>query len=664
VTVRVLQGDCRAVLATLPADSVQACITSPPYFGLRSYGTEPQVWGGDPAHSHTWGGELGTRTVQPQRDNSGGLVNNRLDSRGEQSWSAGSASPISLGAFCPCGAWRGELGGEPTPELYVAHLVEVFREVRRVLRPDGVCLINLGDSYVSNGRYDAAYEAGRDRDTPSARNHEKYAQGDLRPAARAIGAKPKDLWGIPWMVAFALRTDGWWLRASITWCKNGPMPESVEDRPTRATEMVFLLAKSPRYFWNQPASRVLANKLNRLDAGQEVGLKERRATAGGLAAERGEVSLNDQWAPYLVLAALLGAERVLVKERDDLLGKVFDVLKTPVGRRVGVLRLVEAGMDTPAQVFAHVLQHIGVVVAQDDLHSEAELRVRLAAGPYSMPGDEVAFPVEQARKVMAEVIANAQLIRDAIPFDALTERPVDVDAIRQAVPLFQGAYPCASERGDGLITEPLLEQLHLALADSSGHQRRPVVAHLPLPLDGVSDIHCTTEVPSEGHNIWDWWVIGSGGGFKQSHFATMPSELAEACVILSTSDRGCCPRCLAPWMATVERESDGRPNGREQPAGAVPPGSSSNRTVNGVVPSYRPPKVNTTGWAPSCRCDAGPPIPQTVLDPFGGAGTTALEADRHGRDAIICELNPAYAEMAERRLVNDAPLFASLERTA
>jgi DNA modification methylase len=150
------------------------------------------------------------------------------------------------------------LGLEATPELYVQHLVEIFREVRRVLRPDGTCWVNLGDSYVSHpagqcadpfktsglaGISGASYRA--DRTELRARNMEK----------RFTGLKPKDLVGIPWRVAFALQADGWWLRSDIIWAKPNPMPESITDRPTKAHEYLFLLTKAARYYYDGDAIR-------------------------------------------------------------------------------------------------------------------------------------------------------------------------------------------------------------------------------------------------------------------------------------------------------------------------------------------------------------------------------------------------------------------------
>jgi DNA modification methylase len=186
VSWRILQGDVRDRLTELPDGSVQTCITSPPYFGLRDYGHE------------------------------------------------------------------GQIGLEPTPDEFVQALVGVFREVRRVLRDDGTVWCNLGDSYHGGGYSNHRINGeewlrahGGDRRRSRQRDRIK-ANPDL---------KPKDLVGIPWMLAFALRADGWYLRSDIIWSKPNPMPESVTDRPTKAHEYLFLLSKGPRYFYDADAIR-------------------------------------------------------------------------------------------------------------------------------------------------------------------------------------------------------------------------------------------------------------------------------------------------------------------------------------------------------------------------------------------------------------------------
>jgi DNA modification methylase len=235
---RIEHADALPLLRELPDDWAQTCVTSPPYWGLRDYGLWPSTWGAAPGCQHAWGEiQRGRRADLLPADQTRSTGRLGLDARQKQAGLQG-------GRFCErCDAWQGCLGLEPTPELYVEHLVTVLDEVRRVLRPDGTLWLNLGDSYTSGGR--------------------TYRAADRRSAHRAMserpgtppGLKPKDLIGIPWLVALALRAQGWWLRSDIVWCKPNPMPENVRDRPTRAHEYLFLLAKQPRYFYDAHAIR-------------------------------------------------------------------------------------------------------------------------------------------------------------------------------------------------------------------------------------------------------------------------------------------------------------------------------------------------------------------------------------------------------------------------
>ena len=239
------QGDAATVLATLPADSVDCIVTSPPYFGLRDYGTATWI-GGDEGCDHT---PAATGSTQ-NKGNNGKMA---------QPWAY----------YCrKCGATRqdSQLGLEATPEEYVANLVAVFRELRRVLKPSGTCWLNLGDSYAGSGRGGnpadsewKGYVGNADRER-AAMPHLQSKQVEAGAIGRnwvapPAGLKQKDLVGIPWRVAFALQADGWWLRSDIIWSKPNPMPESVTDRPTKAHEYLFLLTKSARYYYDADAVR-------------------------------------------------------------------------------------------------------------------------------------------------------------------------------------------------------------------------------------------------------------------------------------------------------------------------------------------------------------------------------------------------------------------------
>jgi len=238
-------GHILNVLRELPAESVQMCVTSPPYWGLRDYGLEAQIWDDPGDCEHEWGDE------QPgdPRGGSGPNAKEFYADGGKTTY----ARQVARGQFClHCNAWYGSLGLEPDPDLYVQHIVQVFREVNRVLRKDGTLWLNLGDSYNSGTQFNHHSSGLGDANRYAEGKHRGDWQGH-RPMVS--GLKPKDLIGIPWRVAFALQADGWWLRSDIIWNKPNPMPESVTDRPTKSHEYLFLLSKAGKYFYDADAIR-------------------------------------------------------------------------------------------------------------------------------------------------------------------------------------------------------------------------------------------------------------------------------------------------------------------------------------------------------------------------------------------------------------------------
>ena len=195
MNINILQGNCIETLQKLDDKSINTCITSPPYWGLRNYNDEEK-----------------------------------------------------------------QLGMEDTPEEFVDNLVKVFREVKRVLRDDGTVWLNLGDSYAMS-----SIRGGTKKFSGNVGAHNHYEKS-IKKGKRKIpnGLKPKDLIGIPWRVALALQQDGWYLRQDIIWHKPNPMPESVKDRCTKAHEYIFLLTKSPKYYFDNEAIKEDAKRPNEI----------------------------------------------------------------------------------------------------------------------------------------------------------------------------------------------------------------------------------------------------------------------------------------------------------------------------------------------------------------------------------------------------------------
>ena len=260
MTVKIICADALAALQDMPERSVHTCVTSPPYWGLRDYGLEPVVWGQASKWlaeicEHEWGEEIEVRREMTVESSTLGFPadgGQRRRSASGLEQDAAARTFQASSAFCRrCNAWRGSLGLEPDPGLYVEHIVQVMRELRRVLRDDGVLWLNLGDSYAGSqkgiGADGTAYGGEKQRTNSGSMG---------LPVTKDIpGLKPKDLVGIPWRVAFALQADGWWLRSDIVWSKPNPMPESVTDRPTRSHEYIFLLAKKAKYYYDADAIR-------------------------------------------------------------------------------------------------------------------------------------------------------------------------------------------------------------------------------------------------------------------------------------------------------------------------------------------------------------------------------------------------------------------------
>jgi len=258
----IICGDTRTELQKIPSESINISITSPPYWGLRDYQAEPQIWDGNEKCKHEW------KIERTNRANSSG---GRGEFSKKQQTVRGSImtdynNRATYSDFCSlCGAWRGSLGLEPTFELYLKHLFEIFDEVKRVLKSTGTIFINLGDSYSGGkGSSSGYYREEEDENRPTLQKKQHYlgGQGITRPSDGKIGVPPKSLCLIPQHFAIGMVDRGWILRNTIIWYKRNCMPSSVKDRFTVDFEYIFFFVKSndPQYWINIKTGQISKKK--------------------------------------------------------------------------------------------------------------------------------------------------------------------------------------------------------------------------------------------------------------------------------------------------------------------------------------------------------------------------------------------------------------------
>ena len=644
----ILRGDALAMLQTLPSDSVQCIVTSPPYWALRRYDIPDIVFDGDPACDHEWG-------VEAVRTRGGAAQNKGLDNGAAYREARDTvAQTQALGSTCSCcGAWRGQLGQEPTPDLFIRHLVEIFREARRVMRADGTCWINMGDCY-NQGANGAA--GGVDQEA---------RRFGVQPNQRGIAnLKPKDLVGIPWMLAFALRADGWYLRSEIVWAKGlsfcpsyagSVMPESVTDRPTRSHEQVFLLTKSERYFYDYeavkeqgvyPAGTRAAKgsgtrEGNRRGSPKQDGTGSRR-TAGfneryfkpdddGYATYDGKRNMRTVWAigvePFSDWTQTVRQVRVPLDEIDGDTTRIVSPDCPVHVDRAGLVSTASCGERAAGRVTRN--GHNG--------NGRASL----------LPLDSV--PIGRSR--VPDSPAQSSDSQDQPCAHAATARSNQTSRTAHAPATTRPCTPSAQSLGrtDGTPMSPANDDSAVRTHESSTAEDSGVgvlattADETPLHTDGK----CSCEYY---RTVTD----------KTSHFATFPPALVDPCLRAGTSQRGACGNCGAPHRRVVEYEPLPDDVKAQFEAARTRTGEDHGRDDGFTThkPNYTRKRLGET-WTPTCGCGRPDVQPCVVLDPFCGSGTVGMVAEAMQLRFIGIDLG--YHEMSERRIAAVAPLFAAAE---
>ena len=594
--ITLLQGDVRDVLPTLPANSVHCCITSVPYYGLRSYLPD----GHEDKHR--------------------------------------------------------EIGLEATPDEWLATLVEVFREVRRVLRPDGTCWVNCGDSYNAN--------QGSGFDT----NRNGGGRKTLTASPKVFsGLAPKQLMLMPARLALALQADGWWLRSDIIWHKPNPMPESVTDRPTSAHEHVFLLSKQARYFYDAEAVREPL-QASTLERGYTAAYMDGVEAAKNANAPD-DVRAKANWRQNAYVPVGRSLRNVWTIATEAYPGSHFATYPTAL-----VERCIKAGTSARgccAACGAPWARERGDAVpiegrgAGNGFKREARLSYTDGNGPR---GDDTiwtpkAYPTTgwapscQCKTLRclscAFVLDTTHENRKASTKHRVSELRSDVQAVDQRSEVLQPVV-----LRDGKPDAAGSDLLAVREGLSPAHYAQPVLFEAlcsemdrkePIHNKGVDDHHQRLQAnsqarPSEGERGWlrDGASVGDGkvvGPLPDGRGGSSPQE----------------------------REQERQSVGQSGVDAEAPTRQRQETAVLRDMPAL-PTDVPDTRPCPHCGSRTAWTTPNTVpavvLDCFIGSGTTALVADRLQRDAIGIDLNTSYAEMAVERCRNDAPLLTEFDLPA
>ena len=686
MTWNIRQGDVLDRLREMPDESVQCCVTSPPYWGLRDYGVD------------------------------------------------------------------GQIGLEASPDEHIAKLVEVFREVRRVLRSDGVLWLNYGDAY-------AAAPNGSQGSKGQLANRSAAASGirEGRGAGVPRGLKPKDLIGLPWTLAFALRADGWWLRSDCIWClsggtwlyvrtQKGDMPMTVKDvarldpstvqlwngtkwtrllgmnkSPRRGDELEIVLRSgeriscTPTHRFPTTAGLTDAADLKAGDVLMRCRLPEPEATkdcaidedaawfAGLYVAEgsrsgdtiqiAGHAKESERWDRVQRIAAKFGGSATMDEDGNNQAIRVYGKMLN------AILAELVTGRTSHDKGFAPVIwrysdRFVAAMVdgyLSGDGHAdgsrwrlgfcrnynlERDLRTACARLGYTLTlnlssveydGRRVPTFRGELRKERSghhnerdrNEIVEIRKSRCRDVYDLGVEDEPHLFALASGV-LTHNSKP--NPMPESVTDRPTRAHEYVFLLSKSARyfydaeairEDGPTYTRKAGGYKGRDGNNASrfggkggfgdSDVTTTGRNARTVWTINPQPT-PESHFATFPEALAERCILAGTSAKGACAKCGAPWDRVTDVSYDTQGRTTNGPRSIECRDERPGRAVRAVK------IVETTGWRPTCDCGIHEVRPCVVLDPFAGSGTTLLVAERLGRDSVGIELNPEYVAIAERRI--------------
>ena len=671
---RVFVGDAREALKLLPPGSVQMCVTSPPYWGLRAYGGPAQVWGGVAECAHVWDEQVTVR--KGSTNGRGDLGATLVSTDAPKTLAPGGANDVGetrqyrrdVAARCvTCGAWRGELGLEPSPFEYVEHLVEVFREVRRVLRDDGVVFLNLGDSYAANRSYQVGSTKGGPKHSPG--------QGFAGSAMRVPkDLKPKDLVGIPWRVALALQqpyvvpvcvkaeTDRAWLAAMF----DGEGTIGIRRFDSYRAEKQQVYQDGFVVYTSVTNNDIpLLARCVEITGYGKPSLKQAAESTDG----RGIVSRRDSYGWRLdgnkavdVIRAIY--PYLIAKRKQACVAYTLDVLnKHGHGSRA-----------VPADV-QEKKRHLWDLVKRYNQREDVDLPSWI---------EEPRQAIEDGWYLRSDIIwakgASGQAVLEEQVRVAMEERGVAPDVVEAVVgdlALYVGNVmpesvtdrPSRAHEYVFLLTKsPTYFYDAFAVREAAvvgNHKRRTVLDNATRVVpSGCAPHRGLRGAPGAGsrRNMRSVLTINTTP-YKGAHFAVFPATLVEPLVSAGTSAKGACSTCGAPWERVVERGSTA-PRARNE---VLPNQRDGERTVEDGMERtgmshykynewLKEHPLEATGWTSACACGAGV-VPCVVLDPFFGSGTVGEVACRLGREFVGVEVNPEYVELARDRVAKVGGTF-------